>query len=82
MKDKYYYVTWDENKFRSCYSYWVIVIGRSVNEVKEVFVWNEQNYRRGTGKPHMFHVRVTKAAPDDLDSRSPGTIYHIGRTEN
>lgn len=74
MPDKYYYVTWEEQKNRSCYSYYTLVCGSSVKDLKEI-VFDEQNTRRGFNKPHMFHTRVTKAIPDDLDKRTPGRLY-------
>lgn len=76
MRNKYYYVTWDEYRNKVHKACWCWGWGNSVKHVKQNFVADEQNWRRQTGKPHMFHVEVTLKKPDDLDKRVRGHLYY------
>ena len=71
-----YYVTWDEKKWGHYYEYIHVFRGHSVKHVREL-VQDEQNYRRRTGRPHMFHISVTKKRPseDEIDRRKRGHLY-------
>ena len=72
----YYYVTWDEKKYRSCFEYIHVIPGNSVKHVRSI-IRAEEAERCRLGAPHMFHVKITKSRPDEaeIERRKRGHLY-------
>lgn len=72
----YYYVTWDEKKNNHYYEFIHVIPGNNIPHVRSILN-AEQSYRRQTGRPHMFHIRITKSRPDEdeIERRERGHLY-------
>jgi hypothetical protein len=71
-----YFVTWDEYKNRMSYARIMCAVGSSVKQVREEIVNPEQDERRRQGRPHMFHVAITRKRPADAERRTKGHFYY------
>lgn len=71
-----YWMVWDEKKHGRMYSYIFPVMAESVSDAYDTVYRNEQNERHRLGKPHMFHVKITKRVPCDANLREKGHLYY------
>ena len=76
MTEKLYYITWDEYKDRMHTARVKCVYGTSIKQVREEFVQPEQDERRRSKRPHMFHVEVSIRRPADTERRMKGHFYY------
>ena len=72
---KQYYITWSETKNKVTTDYVQLAYGKTVKDVKAQLM-EEQNYRRQTKRPFMFHLKVSLSRPYNVDRLRLGHFYY------
>lgn len=73
---KVYWMIWGEKKHGRMYSYIHPIMAESVSDAYGIVYRNEQNERRILGRPHMFHVKITRRVPYDAHLREKGHLFY------